>query len=66
MYLGQLGTSIIVGADGLEPPIHADYQIYSLAPIQFEHNSRIVEPLGIEPRSKDFQSSAYTMFAIVP
>jgi hypothetical protein len=31
----------IVRVDGFEPPIHADYQIYSLAPNQFVHNSQL-------------------------
>jgi len=30
-----------VGADGFEPPTHAGYQIYSLAPNQFVHYSQL-------------------------
>ena len=35
----KLASSPIVRVDGFEPPIRADYQIYSLAPNQFVHNS---------------------------
>jgi len=31
----------LVRVDGFEPPIRADYQIYSLAPNQFVHNSQM-------------------------
>jgi hypothetical protein len=37
----KLASSPIVRVDGFEPPIHADYQIYSLAPNQFVHNSQL-------------------------
>ena len=34
-YRINLSKELNVGVEGLEPPIYADYQIYSLAPNQF-------------------------------
>ena len=37
----KLASSPIVRVDGFEPPIHADYRIYSPAPNQFAHHSQM-------------------------
>ena len=45
----ELSVHFFVGAEGFEPPIHADYRIYSPAPNQLEHYSHFVPPAGLEP-----------------
>ena len=45
---------VFVGVEGIEPPTHEGYLIYSQAPSQLEHYSHIAHIIGLEPMTLGF------------